>query len=92
MKFPFVQPLLRTNIILKTHQLLGHGGPNKIVKYLQLCYYWGELIEDAMKFIKIVNFVNKIQVPLANLNLSKFSLPMLSLYQSRRHWTIYNYI
>ena len=30
-KLPFVQPLLRTIIILITHRLLGPGGPNKII-------------------------------------------------------------
>ena len=38
---------MKANIILKTCQLLGHKGPNKIIKYLQLCYYWDGLIEDV---------------------------------------------
>lgn len=33
----FVKHSLRTNNVFKTHQLLKRRGPNKIIKYLQLC-------------------------------------------------------
>ena len=66
-KLPFIKPSNRNNLIVDTHQYLGHAGVRKTCDLLAKSYYWEGMLTNVYEFVQNCIECNQDKEPNKNM-------------------------